>query len=153
MRSGHADNAAKISVSDDLGFGMLLEPIRCPAVERSGNTSITSRRSSRASRLRACSHNTTERLAGADACASIRSLKRLPMSFRSRAHALAKLPIIQPTESTNCCLGAGKPINRRRLNPRPRPSRRQWAAEHFRFPLRCRPETNINKQLLGINLV
>jgi hypothetical protein len=29
MRSGHADNAAKISVSDDLGFGMLLEPIRC----------------------------------------------------------------------------------------------------------------------------
>ncbi len=92
-----------------------LSQFAVPAVERSGNTSITSRRSSRASRLRACSHNTTERLAGAAACASIRSLKRLPMSFRSRAHVLAKLPIIQPTESTNCCLGAGKPINRRRL--------------------------------------
>ena len=37
-------------------------------------------------------------------------------------------PITQPTTSTNCCLGAGKPLNRRWLNQRPRPSPPERAA-------------------------
>ena len=123
------------ATTDDLGFGMLLEPIRCSRRGAIRRYVITPPFQPLV-RLRACSHNTTERLAGDDAWASIRSLKRSPMSFRRHVYVLAKLPITPANRINDIVARTGKPINSRPLNQRPRPSRRQRAAEYLRFPRR-----------------
>jgi hypothetical protein len=89
-------------------------------------------------------HSPEATKAGAERQPSIRSLKLVSSTMSIRRRGLLtcwrNCQIIQPIKSMSYCLGVAKPLNRRLLNQRPRPSPLEAPTELFRITLRCRPE-------------